>query len=83
MALGRRVEQQRPLFVAADELPKSDGHPFYRRLNELLAEAGFDRWIEELCRPYYAATMGRPSIPPGVFFRMMFVGFFEGIGVLC
>ena len=82
MALGRRVEQQRPLFVAADELPKSDGHPFYRKLNELLAEAGFDRWIEELCRPYYAATMGRPSIPPGVFFRMMFVGFFEGIGSL-
>lgn len=82
MALGRRVEQQRPLFVVADELPKSDGHPFYRKLNELLAEAGFDRWIEELCRPYYAATMGRPSIPPGVFFRMMFVGFFEGIGSL-
>ena len=82
MALGRRVEQQRPLFVVADELPKSDGHPFYRKLNELLAEAGFDRWIEELCKHYYAATMGRPSIPPGVFFRMMFVGFFEGIGSL-
>jgi len=82
MALGRRVEQQRPLFVVADELPKSDGHPFYRRLNALLADAGFDRWIEEQCKPYYAAVMGRPSIPPGVFFRMMFVGFFEGIGSL-
>jgi len=82
MALGRRVEQQRPLFVAADELPKSDGHPFYRRLNELLAEAGFDRWIEELCRPYYVATMARLLILLGVFFQMMFVGFFEGIGAL-
>ena len=43
MALGRRVEQQRPLFVVADELPKSDGHPFYRRLNALLTDTGFDR----------------------------------------
>ena len=79
MSLGRRREQQRPLFVVADELPRSSGHPFYRKLNELLAEADFDRWIEEKSRPYYAAVMGRPSIPPGVFFRMMFVGFFEGI----
>jgi transposase len=82
MSLGRKKSQQRPMFVAADELPKSAGHPFYGRLNALLDEVGFDRWIEELCRPYYAATMGRPSIPPGVFFRMMFVGFFEGIGSL-
>ena len=47
MALGRRREQQQPLFVVADELPRSAGHPFYRKLNHLLDEAGFDRWIEE------------------------------------
>lgn len=79
MALGRRREQQRPMFVVADELPKSAGHPFYGKLHRLLAEADFDRWVEEQCRPYYAEVMGRPSIPPGVFFRMMLVGFFEGI----
>ncbi|MSQ96600.1 MAG: class C beta-lactamase-related serine hydrolase, partial [Gemmataceae bacterium] len=49
-------------------------HPFYQKLNELLAEAKFDSWIEERCQPYYAATLGRPSIPPGVYFRMILVG---------
>jgi transposase len=82
MAMGkRRRETQQPLFIAADRLPKTAGHPFYDKLNELLAEAHFDEWIEERCEPYYAArgTAGRPSIPPGVFFRMLLVGYFEGI----
>jgi len=79
MALGKRRPQQQDLFVATADLPKSPGHPFYRRLNELLAEAGFDPWAEELCRPYYADGLGRPSIPPGVYFRMVLVGYFEGI----
>jgi len=82
MAMGRRkAERQERLFVAAAELPKSQGHPFYRALNRLLAEAGFDRWIEQRCQPYYAQVekRGQPSIPPGVYFRMLLVGYFEGI----
>ncbi len=79
MALGKRKAEQQGLWVATTELPKSPGHPFYQKLNELLAEAKFDKWIEERCQPYYAATMGRPSIPPGVYFRMILVGYFEGI----
>jgi transposase len=53
---------------------------FYEKLNALLNEAGFDRWIEELCQPYYHRQQGRPGIPPGVYFRMLLVGYFEGIG---
>lgn len=80
MAMGRRnVEQQGQLWVPAGQLPRSPGHVFYQKLNELLAEAGFDRWAEELCRPFYADKMGRPGIPPGVYFRMLLVGYFEGI----
>lgn len=80
MAMGRRnVEQQRELWYAADQLPRSPGHVFYVKLNQLLAEAGFDEWVEELCEPYYARS-GRPGIPPGVYFRMLLVGYFEGIG---
>ncbi len=60
-------------------MPKSPGHPFYCRLNQLLAEAGFDAWLEALCRPYYAEQKGRPSIPPGTYFRMILIGYFEGI----
>ena len=79
MALGKRKREQQAAWVATTELPKSPGHPFYRKLNALLAEAQFDDWLEELCRPYYAETMGRQSIPPGVYFRMLLVGYFEGI----
>lgn len=82
MAMGkRRGERQETLFVATDRLPKTAGHPFYQRLNGLLAEAGFDAWIEGRCRPYYETdeTRGRPSIAPGVYFRMLLVGYFEGI----
>jgi IS5 family transposase len=80
MALGKRKREQQGLWVATTELPKSPGHPFYRKLNEVLAEAKFDDWIEKLCAPYYTANVGRPSIPPGVYFRMILVGYFEGIG---
>jgi transposase len=81
MALGRRVEErQQEMWIASAELPKSEGHVFYRKLNQLLADAGFDRFVEELCRTYYHATIGRPGIPPGTYFRMLLVGYFEGIG---
>ena len=79
MALGKRKGEQQELWVATTELPRSPGHPFYKKLNQLLAEDGFDAWLEKLCEPYYHATQGRPSIPPGVYFRMILSGYFEGI----
>ena len=80
MALGKRKHEQQTAWIATTQLPRSPGHPFYKKLNALLAEAGFDAWLEALCAPYYAAKMGRESIPPGVYFRMILVGYFEGIG---
>jgi transposase len=80
MALGKRRNEQQEMWVATTSLPKSEGHVFYRKLNCLLAEADFDRRIEKLCEPYYHRQLGRPSIPPGVYFRMLLVGYFEGIG---
>lgn len=79
MALGKWTsEKQKDLFVAASDMPRSPGHPFYVALNKLLAEAKFDAYVEELCEPLYREG-GRPGCPPGVFFRMLFVGYFEGI----
>jgi transposase len=82
MAMGRRRQRQEALFIPTAGLPKSLGHPFYKKLNRLLAEAEFDRWIENRCRRYYEQQekRGQPSIPPGVYFRMLLVGYFEGIG---
>lgn len=81
MALGKRkTEQQQELFIPADRLPRSPGHVFYRKLNQLLADAGFDAWLEQRCAPFYADGKGREGIPPGTYFRMLLVGYFEGIG---
>jgi transposase len=79
MALGKRKREQQAAWVATTDLPKSPGHPFYKNLNKLLAEASFDEWLEALCASYYSADSGRESIPPGVYFRMILVGYFEGI----
>jgi len=79
MAMGKRKAKQPELFIPTAHLPMSPGHPFYRKLNQLLAEAEFDAFVEKLCLPYYAAKVGRNSIPPGVYFRMLFVGYFEGL----
>jgi transposase len=80
MAMGKREsEQQQDLFVMHDKLPRSPGHVFCDKLNALLREGGFDRNVEALCEPYYAEGKGRPSVPPGVYFRMLLVGYFEGI----
>jgi transposase len=79
MALGRQSrERQEEFWVPRGELPKSAGHPFYHKLDELLRQADFDEFVEDLCEPYYAEN-GRPSIPPGRYYRMLFVGYFEGI----
>ena len=81
MALGRRGKEEQPSFwIAVDELPRSEGHVFYDKLSQLLREAGFDEFVERLCEPYYHDSMGRPGIPPGVYFRMLLVGYFEGLG---
>ncbi len=80
MALGKReTERQGDLFLLAGQLPRSPGHVFYQKLNRLLAEAGFDPWVEKLCEPHYADGRGRPGIPPGTYFRMLLVGYFEGL----
>ncbi len=60
-------------------LPTAPGHPFYSRLNEVLEKAGFDRFCEDSCASFYDAKLGRPSLPPGMYFRIMMIGFFEGI----
>jgi transposase len=79
MALGRQGERQADLMIGWAELPRSPGHVFYDRLQTILVGAGFDRFAEKECAPYYASRRGRPSIPPGRYFRMHLVGYFEGI----
>ena len=59
-------------------MPRSPGHAFYDKLQKLLTEAGFDGFVEEICKPYYAPRMGAPSLPLGRYFRMHMVGYFEG-----
>jgi len=78
MALGQRKQKQAEMFIATAQLAKGPGHPFYSKLNAVLAQAGFDAFVENLCADYYKEG-GRPSIPPGVYFRMLFIGYFEGI----
>src|ERR1700731_1237690 len=70
MAMRREGELQGDLLMTWAEMPRSPGHVFYNRLQELLSEAGFDAFVEETCQPYYAPKMGAPSLPPGRYFRM-------------
>ncbi len=79
MALGRQKERQANLMVGWAELPRSPGHAFYDRLQVILVEAGFDGFAESEGAPYYASRQGRPSLPPGRYFRLRLVGYFEGI----
>jgi transposase len=80
MGMGRRKKtRQREFWIAADDLPEVPQHVFYEKLNELLGECGFDEHVESLCEAYYSEDTGRPGIPPGIYFRMLFVGYFEGI----
>ena len=67
------------MWVAVSELPRSVSHPFYEKLNRLLAEHGFDEFVEAQCRPFYAEKMGRPSLAPGQYFRLLLLGYFEGL----
>ena len=79
MAMGRQGDRQGDLLVSWSELPRSPGHVFYDRLQEVLVEGGFDIFAEETCKAYYAVKNGAPSVPPGRYFRMHLVGYFEGI----
>jgi transposase len=79
MAMGKRKTEQTPMWVASTDLPTSPGHPFYAKLNAILDEAGFDRFTEAECQQFYAPVMGRPSLPPGRYFRLLLVGYFEGL----
>ena len=79
MAMGREGDRQGDLIVTWEEMPHSPGHVFYDRLQEVLIAGGFDVFVETACRPYYAPKMGAPSLPPGRYFRMHMVGYFEGI----
>jgi transposase len=78
MAMGTRQSEQGSLWVATAELPKSPGHPFYTRLNALLDADDFDGFVEGQCARFYAPVMGRPSLAPGRYFRLLLIGYFEG-----
>ena len=79
MAMGTRQSEQGLLWVATAELPKSAGHPFYTRLNGLLDADDFDGFVEGQCARFYAPVMGRPSLAPGRYFRLLLIGYFEGL----
>src|SRR5215203_4259232 len=81
MAIGGRKDHARTpgLWVATNELPRTGGHPFYQRLNQLLDTHAFDEFVEAQCAPFYADTVGRPGLTPGTYFRLLLIGYFEGI----
>jgi hypothetical protein len=76
MGMGTQQSQgkQEEIWIANTELARSPGHPFYQRLNELLDREKFDLFLEGLCRKFYAAKMGRPSLVPGIYFRALLIG---------
>src|SRR5215831_17765592 len=80
MAMGRKRDRQQEMWIATNELPRSRGHIFYDWANQVLNGAGFDKFAEAECMRFYKSeTMGRPSMAPGVYFRMLLAGYFEGI----
>ena len=79
MAMGTRREHQAEFWIPTCTLARPASHPFYERLNQLLSQHDFDRFVERKCQRFYAATMGRPGLAPGVYFRLLLVGYFEGI----
>jgi hypothetical protein len=76
MSMGKRKrDRQATMWVPRTHLQTPASHPFYRRLNELLREHGFDDVVEDQCAGFYAETMGRPGLPPGIYFRLLIGGF--------
>lgn len=80
MAMGKRERgEQTEFWIPTAALPQTAAHPFYAQLNRILDQHGFDGFVEERCRKFYAEVMGRPSLPPAVYFRLLLVGYFEGL----
>jgi transposase len=81
MAMGTRDKRQRQhdLWIAASDLPLTAAHPFYQRVNALLDDHYFDAFVEGLCQPFYARTLWRPGLAPGIYFGLLMVGYFEGV----
>src|SRR5213079_2911731 len=81
MAMGRKARQRRQeaIWIAQTDLPRTVAHPFYEQLNRLLEERSFDEYVEQQCTRFYAERMGRPSLAPGRYFRLLLIGYFEGI----
>ena len=79
MGKQRKCDRQASMWVATVDLPKSAGHPFYVRLNRVLDDAGFDTFVEAQCAQFYADGLGRPSLAPGRYFRLLLLGYFEGL----
>jgi len=75
----KKKTRQEPLWISHDAVVSSPGHPFYEELERVLREEKFDSFVESKCSSYYAKKQGRPSIPPGVYFRMLLIGYFERI----
>lgn len=79
MSMRKRGEgSQGEFWIATHELARPEGHPFYERLNKVLKDHGFDAFVERRCVKFYKSG-GRPSMPPGVYFRMLLIGYFEGL----
>src|SRR6202158_1120163 len=81
MAMGRRRKRvrQEGLWTPTAALPVGASHPFYARLNQILDEKKFDEYVETICQEFYADEVGRPGLAPGIYFRLLMVGYFEGI----
>ena len=81
MAMGTRKqrEKQEGIWIAQAEMASAPAHPFYQKLNELLEGEKFDEFVEERCAKFYAPKCGRPSLTPGIYFRCLLIGYFEGI----
>jgi hypothetical protein len=75
MSMGKRKRDRQPaMWVSTTDSPTAASHPFYRRLNQLLREHRFDDFVEAQCADFYAETMGRPGVPPGIYFRLLLIG---------
>jgi transposase len=80
MTIGKRKrKRQETLWIPTNEIPNAPAHPFYRSLNTVLTKHGFDDFVEDICAKSYAPKMGRPGLAPGIYFRMLLVGYFEGL----